>query len=247
MVAVLALCACLVSCSGKTETAAVTLDTSAKEVSYALGMDIGAKLKELDDNIDMDAFSQGMRDAFSGAEALLTEEKALDVRMTFMKEMQEKAQQEMIEAASSNQKAGEDFFTENSTKDGVITTASGLQYIILEEGDGPMPKATDIVTVHYRGSLLDGTEFDSSYKRGEPAQFPLNRVIPGWTEGLQLMKVGSKAKLFIPSALGYGQRGSATIPPNSTLVFEVELLDKQDAPPAPPAGASPHGGGGGFH
>jgi FKBP-type peptidyl-prolyl cis-trans isomerase len=135
------------------------------------------------------------------------------------------------EKAQKNLADGEKFLTENKTKEGVKTTESGLQYKVLEAGEGPSPKAGDTVTVHYRGTFVDGTEFDSSYQRGEPATFPLTGVIPGWTEALQLMKKGSKWMLFIPSELAYGERGAGNrIPPNSTLIFEVELLSSQETP-----------------
>jgi len=174
-----------------------------------------------------------MKDAMSGKRPLLTEADAREVMTTWQKELADK-QKGM---ADKNAADGKKFLEDNKKKDGVKTTASGLQYKVLKEGNGPQPKATDTVTVDYRGTLIDGTEFDSSYKRGQPATFPLNGVIKGWTEGLQLMKSGAKYQFFIPSDLAYGQRAMGPdIAPNSTLVFEVELKSVQ---PAPAASASP--------
>ncbi len=201
------------------------LKSDSERFGYALGMDIGASLKEMQTDIDLPSLLAGLRDTFEGTEPLLTSEGAVEVRKEFSKKMQEKQAEKIKHALEKNRKDGEDFLTENRKKEGVITTESGLQYVVLDEGDGPKPKATDRVKVHYRGTLLDGTEFDSSYKRGQPVTFPVNGVIAGWTEALQLMKVGSKVRLFIPSNLAYGERGAGQrIGPNATLIFEVELL-----------------------
>jgi FKBP-type peptidyl-prolyl cis-trans isomerase len=181
----------------------------------------------------------GVKDGLSGANPLLTPEEVRTVMTEFTKDMREKAATASKEAADKNTKEGEKFLAENKTKAGVKTTASGLQYVVEKEGSGAAPKETDTVVVNYRGTLLDGTEFDSSYQRGEPATFPVNRVIKGWTEALQLMKPGGKYKLFIPSSLAYGPGGAGgDIGPNATLIFEVELLNVKPAEATPP-GASP--------
>ncbi len=195
------------------------------KVSYSIGMDIGLTFKKQKMDLNPDALSAGLKDALSGNKPLLTEEQVKETMTAFSKEMTEKQAAANKEAAEKNTAGGEKFLTENKTKEGVKTTASGLQYKVVKDGNGPSPKDTDTVVVNYRGTLIDGTEFDSSYKRGEPATFPVNRVIKGWTEALQLMKVGSKYQLFIPSNLAYGERGaSQEIGPNSTLIFDVELL-----------------------
>jgi FKBP-type peptidyl-prolyl cis-trans isomerase FklB len=205
------------------------------KVSYSIGVNIGMNLSKAKVSVNPEILAAGIKDAIAG-KPQLTDEQRKDVMTTFEKDMQQK------------QKAlGEKFLEENKKKEGVKTTASGLQYKVIKEGSGPQPKATDVVTVNYRGTLIDGTEFDSSYKRGEPATFPLDRVIKGWTEGVQLMKVGSKFQLFIPPNLGYGDRAvSPDLPANSTLIFEVELLNVKPpeaaagpAAPAPPASPSP--------
>jgi FKBP-type peptidyl-prolyl cis-trans isomerase FklB len=205
------------------------------KVSYSIGVNIGMNLSKAKVSVNPEILAAGIKDAIAG-KPQLTDEQRKDVMTTFEKDMQQK------------QKAlGEKFLEENKKKEGVKTTASGLQYKAIKQGSGPQPKATDVVTVNYRGTLIDGTEFDSSYKRGEPATFPLDRVIKGWTEGVQLMKVGSKFQLFIPPNLGYGDRAvSPDLPANSTLIFEVELLNVKPpeaaagpAAPAPPASPSP--------
>jgi FKBP-type peptidyl-prolyl cis-trans isomerase FklB len=199
------------------------------KVSYSIGLDIGFNFQKQHVDVNPDALAAGIKDALAG-KPQLSEQQVKETMTAFEKDMQEKQAAKGKEAAA----AGEKFLADNKTKPGVKTTASGLQYKVLKEGNGATPKETDTVKVNYRGTLVDGTEFDSSYKRGEPATFPVNRVIKGWTEALQLMKVGSKYQLFIPATLAYGERGAgAQIPGNAALIFEVELLD------VTPAGASP--------
>ncbi len=201
------------------------LKTDSDKLSYMLGMDIGAFLKEIPREVDFDIFISGIKDTFKGEKTLLTQEEAVQIKQEFVKEMQMEAIKKMNEISEKNKKDGEAFLAENKKKKGIITTASGLQYEVLKKGTGATPKIDDKVTVHYSGTLIDGTEFDSSYKRGEPVTFPLNGVITGWGEGLQLMKVGGKSRLFIPSELAYGEQGAGQqIPPNSVLIFDVELL-----------------------
>ena len=216
----------LLSCSsGEKNASKKALKSDSERFGYALGMNIGASLKQMQTDIDLPSLLAGLRDTFEGTEPLLTSEQAAEARKEFSKKVQEKQAEKIKHASEKNRKEGEAFLTENKKKEGVITTESGLQLVVLKEGDGPKPKATDRVKVHYRGTLLDGTEFDSSYKRGQPVTFPVNGVIAGWTEALQLMKVGSKVRLFIPSNLAYGERGAGQrIGPNAALIFEVELL-----------------------
>lgn len=200
---------------------------------YALGSDVGRNLKKQNFEFDVTAFVAGFKAAFTGTESKMTEEEIGTALQEFQTEMITKMMEERQKKAAENKEAGDKFLAENKTKEGVKTTESGLQYIVEKEGEGENPAAEDIVEVHYRGTLLDGTEFDSSYKRNEPAKFPLNRVIKGWTEGVQLMKKGAKYKFFIPSELAYGEGGAGEhIGPNSTLVFEVELLSFEKAPKA---------------
>jgi len=207
------------------------------KVSYSIGLDIGLTFKKQKMDLNPEAMTAGLKDALSGNKPLLTEDQVKETMTAFSKEMTEKQTAANKEAAGKNTAVGEKFLAENKTKEGVKTTASGLQYKVVKDGNGPTPKDTDTVVVNYRGTLVDGTEFDSSYKRGEPATFPVNRVIKGWTEALQLMKVGSKYQLFIPSNLAYGERGpSQEIGPNSTLIFDVELLSIK-APGSSPAEA----------
>jgi FKBP-type peptidyl-prolyl cis-trans isomerase FkpA/FKBP-type peptidyl-prolyl cis-trans isomerase FklB len=216
------------------------LETTADELSYALGMDVGNSLKRLDVEVDFDIFTKAVEATMEGGETLLTPQQAREVTKNFVLEKRKKQLAERKEAAKKNLAEGEAFLAENKAKEGVITTDSGLQYQVIKKGDGEKPKATDTVTVQYRGTLLDGTEFDSSYARGKPATFRVGGVIPGWTEALQMMPVGSTYKLFIPPKLAYGERGSGgKIGPNSTLIFEVELLEIAAAEPEK-AAATPH-------
>src|SRR5437868_12343673 len=203
------------------------------KVSYSIGMNIGLNLSRQKVDINPDLLVTGIKDAIAG-KPQLTQDQVKDVMTQFEKDMEQKQKA----AGEKNKADGAKFLEENKKKEGVKATASGLQYKALKEGTGSQPKATDMVTVNYRGTLIDGTEFDSSYKRGQPATFPLNGVIKGWTEGLQLMKQGAKYQFFIPAELAYGQRAMGPdIAPNSTLIFDVELKAVQPAPAASP-GAS---------
>ena len=205
------------------ETGALTSERD--KISYALGLEMGNNLKRQGIDIDPTLLGQGIKDALAGGTPRLSEAEAREAVMKFQKDQMAK-QQEAQKAASAKAKAeGDAFLAANAKKDGVVTLPSGLQYKVITEGTGPLPKESDTVKVHYRGTLLDGTEFDSSYKRNEPTSFPVGGVIPGWTEALQLMKVGSKWELYVPAKLAYGDRGAGgVIPPGATLVFEVELL-----------------------
>ena len=203
---------------------ATELETEAQQLGYIIGMDIGQSLKQQGADIDMDALLDAIRTTYEGGELAMTPEEAASVREEFIAKRRAAAEADRASLAASNAAAGDKFLLENRNKEGVKITDSGLQYKVITEGDGARPAATDRVTVHYRGTLLNGEEFDSSYSRGEPATFGLNQVIPGWTEGVQLMPVGSKYMFFIPSNLAYGENGPPSIGPNATLVFEVELL-----------------------
>ena len=201
------------------------LKTQKDKVSYSIGLDIGSSFKRQSVDVDLEIVMKGINDALSGKKALLTDDEVREVMTAFQKEMRAKEETRMKGLSEKNKKEGEAFLAENKKKEGVVTLPSGLQYKVITAGAGETPKAADTVTTHYRGTLLDGTEFDSSYKRNQPATFPVNGVIAGWTEALQLMKVGSKWQLFIPSNLAYGDRGTGSaIGPNATLIFEVELI-----------------------
>jgi FKBP-type peptidyl-prolyl cis-trans isomerase FklB len=207
------------------------------KVSYSLGLNLGFNLSKQNVPINPDALVAGIKDAIAGKPQLTTDQ-IKEIMTAFEKDMEQKQKA----AADKNASEGTKFLEENKKKEGVKTTATGLQYKIVKEGTGAHPKENDTVTVNYRGTLINGTEFDSSYKRREPATFPVNGVIKGWTEGLQLMKVGSKYQLFIPPNLAYGERAvGPDISPNSTLIFDVELMDvKPSASGASPApSASP--------
>jgi len=200
-----------------------------EKVSYIIGTDIGNNLKSRSIDVDPDILMRGMKDALAGNKSVLSESEVRETMEAFKQEMTKKQEEDMKIASEKNKKAGEAFLAENKTKEGVKTLPSGLQYKVVTEGTGKTPKATDTVTVNYRGTLVDGTEFDSSYKRGQPATFPVNGVIKGWTEALQLMKEGAKWQLFIPADLAYGDRGAGNvIGPNTTLIFDVELISVKE-------------------
>ncbi|MBE0426440.1 MAG: FKBP-type peptidyl-prolyl cis-trans isomerase [Nitrospirae bacterium] len=195
------------------------------KISYSIGINIGTNMKNQSIDVNPEALVRGLRDALSGDKALMTEEEINEALTGLQKEMASRQAQRLKEVAEKNKKEGDAFFEENKKKEGIITLPSGLQYKVLKEGNGELPAITDTVTVNYRGTLIDGTEFDSSYKRGQPAVFRVNGVIPGLSEALQLMKVGSKWQIFIPPALAYGEQGSGRlIEPNETLIFEIELI-----------------------
>jgi FKBP-type peptidyl-prolyl cis-trans isomerase len=203
---------------------ATELETEEQKLGYLIGMDIGASLKEQGAAIDIDSLLEAIRATYTGEATAMTPEEAAAMKEQYIAERQAEAQQAQAAVASSNAAEGDAFMLENRNKEGVEMTDSGLQYKVLTMGEGPKPAASDRVTVHYRGTLLNGQEFDSSYSRNEPATFQLNQVIPGWTEGLQLMPQGSKFMFYIPSNLAYGANGPPSIGPNATLIFEVELL-----------------------
>src|SRR5947208_3847316 len=204
------------------------------KVSYSIGMQIGFNLGRQKVDVNPDVLAAGIKDAIAG-KPQLTPDQVKDIMAQFEKDMEQKQKQ----LGEKNKTEGTKYLEENKKKAGVKTTASGLQYKVVKDGTGAQPKATDMVTVNYRGTLIDGTEFDSSYKRGQPATFPVSGVIPGWSEALQLMKVGSKYQLFVPSNLAYGERSvGPDIGANSTLLFEVELLDAKPAPTPAPGGSA---------
>ncbi len=214
----------------------VDLTDQKAKVSYGIGMNLGMQWRQQEVPIDPDVLMKGMKDAMEGNATLMTEEEMRNTLTAFQNQHRAQQMEKRKLQGEKNLTDGEKFLAENKTKPGVVTLPSGLQYKVIEEGSGDSPAAHDQVTVNYRGKLIDGTEFDSSYKRGEPATFGVSGVIKGWTEALQLMKPGAKWELYIPSALAYMERGSgAQIGPNSTLIFDVELVSvkKQEPPPAP--------------
>ena len=215
--------------TAKKPVAPLTLKTQKEKASYAIGMNIGKSMHKDSVDVDPAILLRGLKDGLNGTKPLLTDDEARAAMTTLQTELRKKQEEKMQVQGDANKKAGDAFLAENKTKDGVVTLPSGLEYKILREGTGPKPTAADSVVCNYKGTLLDNTEFDSSYKRGQPATFPVSGVIKGWTEALQLMPVGSKWELFIPSELGYGARGGpgGAIGPNSTLVFEVELISIQ--------------------
>jgi FKBP-type peptidyl-prolyl cis-trans isomerase len=192
-------------------------------------MNLGANLHKQSVPVDPNIMARGLKDALAGGKTLLTEEEARGAITAVQNDVREKQQAEMRRAGDANKKEGETFLTDNKSKEGVVALPSGLQYKVLKEGNGPKPTATDSVVCNYRGTLINGTEFDSSAKHGGPATFPVNGVIKGWTEALQLMPVGSKWQLFVPADLAYGDRGAGgDIGPNATLIFQVELVSIQN-------------------
>jgi FKBP-type peptidyl-prolyl cis-trans isomerase FkpA/FKBP-type peptidyl-prolyl cis-trans isomerase FklB len=232
---VLAVAACstmLLACQQKADDGdkkassdASELSTDAQKFGYAIGVNLGQSLQPVKDHVDIDSLEDGLNDAASGKPLKLNDQQREEIHTKVAQQVQEEQEKERAEQGQKNKEDGEKFLAENAKRPEVKTTGSGLQYEILTPGEGASPTASDTVTVHYRGTLINGEEFDSSYSRGQPVTFPLSNVIPGWTEGLQLMKPGSKAKLYIPPDLAYGERGAgAKIGPNSTLIFEVELL-----------------------
>jgi FKBP-type peptidyl-prolyl cis-trans isomerase FklB len=207
----------------------LVLKSQKDKLSYSLGMNIGMGLKNQSVDVDSDIFVKGIKDAISGAKPLMEEAEIRQILMAFQKEMMAKQQEMVKKLGEKNKTDGEAFLAENKKKEGVKTLPNGLQYKVIKAGTGRKPKLTDSVKVNYKGTLINGTEFDSSYRRGEPATFPVNGVIPGWTELLQLMEEGAKWQLFIPPNLAYGERGAGNqIGPNATLVFEVELISIQE-------------------
>jgi FKBP-type peptidyl-prolyl cis-trans isomerase FklB len=205
------------------------LKSQKDKISYIIGMDIGRNLQKGSIDFDPDILAKGIKDALSGGKPLLTEQEIRETTAVFQKQLMAKQEEVAKKLGEKNKKEGEAFLAENKKKEGVKTLPSGLQYKAIKEGTGKKPKITDTVTTHYRGTLIDGIEFDSSYRRGKPASFPVNGVIPGWTEALQLMGEGAKWQLFVPPNLAYGERGAGRdIGPNATLIFEIELISIQE-------------------
>lgn len=217
------ICLLLMSCGGGNNA---ELKTDLDSVSYAIGLDVGKTFQRQGITVTHDPFLQGLKDATdTSGKRLMTDEQIQATMMAFQQKMMAQQQEKLLQQSGAANAEGDKFLAENKTKPGVKTTESGLQYKVINAGSGKKPKVSSEVKVHYRGTLLNGTEFDNSYKRGEPITLPVSGVIPGWTEALQLMPVGSKWELYIPSNLAYGNTGSGPIPPGSTLIFEVELLD----------------------
>jgi len=233
--------ATMVSCQmpkAKTQEAPVTkkeLEKEQSKYSYALGLDVSMNFKQRDMDVDQKYFLAGFKAGMAGKSDIMTEEEKAAALQEFQTKMIKKMQEDMTKKASGNKEKGKKFLEANKKKEGIKVTASGLQYKVITEGKGGKPAAEDMVEVHYKGTLLDGTEFDSSYKRKQTAKFPLNRVIKGWTEGLQLMSKGAKYMFYIPSDLAYGDRGNNKIGPGETLTFEVELISFEKAPAKPKA------------
>lgn len=203
----------------------LTLDSSTQKASYSYGVDVATRLKQQGIDLDISALNQGIADAYNGSKLALSDEEQIKAKTSFQEELRKQLTAKASVAGEKNLAEGKTFLDENAKKEGIITTDSGLQYKIISSGDGKQPTADDTVTTHYKGTLIDGREFDSSYKRNAPASFPVKGVIKGWTEALQLMHVGDKWQLFIPSDLAYGPtKRSELIEANSTLIFELELL-----------------------
>jgi len=207
----------------------LVLKSQKDKISYIIGMDLGKNFQKQEIEIDADILAQGIKDGISGRKPLLSEQEVRETLAGFQAEMTAKQTELAKKRGEKNKKEGETFLAENQKKEGVKTLPSGLQYKVIKTGTGSSPKSTDEVTVHYRGTLIDGTEFDSSYRRGKPEALPVNAVIPAWTEALQLMQVGTKWQLFVPSNLAYGERGAGQIiGPNAVLIFEIELISIQE-------------------
>tara|TARA_R110001592_G_scaffold86031_1_gene254023 strand:+ start:29503 stop:30192 length:690 start_codon:yes stop_codon:yes gene_type:complete len=200
------------------------LENEEQKVSYSFGLVLGKRMQNDLPDLNVDVFMQGVKDAIQNKAPLLTDEQVGEVLAKFQRDMQQQQVEKVQEVSGKNQKAGTDFLAKNKNKEGVVTLESGLQYKVLTEGKGPQPGSKDVVKVHYTGSLINGEVFDSSVERGQPVTFPLNGVIAGWTEALQLMPTGSKWQLYIPSDLAYGTNGNRSIGPNETLLFDVELI-----------------------
>jgi FKBP-type peptidyl-prolyl cis-trans isomerase FklB len=209
------------------QTSEITLETPAQKASYGIGLNMGKSLaQEGMDDLDSDAVAQGIEDAIGKKEQRLKDEELIEA-FAFL---QKRAEERMVALNEESAKAGKKFLDDNGKRDGVVTTESGLQYEVVKKAEGAQPKATDVVTVHYEGKLTDGSVFDSSIERGSPIDLPVGGVIPGWVEGLQLMHVGEKVKLYIPSELAYGEQSpTPAIPANSVLVFDLELIAIKDA------------------
>ena len=213
------------ACAQDTDSNKVDLSNTQQKISYAIGNNIGKNFISQELDLSMDEFMQGIKDGIAGT-SQMTEEEIATVLTNLQQELVAKQQAKLEKEGESNKTEGEEFLAANKSKEGVITTDSGLQYKVLKKGDGPKPTEEDQVTVHYRGYYINGDEFDSSYKRNQPATFPVTGVIPGWTEALLLMNVGDKLELFIPYNLGYGEQGKPPrIEPYKTLLFEVELIE----------------------
>ena len=222
-VAVLA-SAFVLSCPGIAQKK-IELKTQVQKASYGIGMNIGKNLKEQFPEVDVNAMAMGLKDAIDGANPAVSDSEMAVVMKAFQEEMMKQRTEKSAVMSQKNKKEGEEFLAANKKKEGVITLPSGLQYKVIKDAQGPKPTPKDTIVCNYKGSLIGGKEFDSSYKRGEPATFVLGQVIPGWVEGLQLMSVGSKYEFYIPSNLAYGERGAgADIGPDATLIFEIELL-----------------------
>lgn len=225
LVVVTALAPLLVGCGANGVQGEPELDTIEQKVSYSIGLNIGADFAAQGVEIDSGLLARGIEDAFHQREPLLSEAEMHDAILAFQEEMMIRQEELMGEQAEKNLREGQEFLAENARQDDVITLDSGLQYRVLEEGEGATPTEADIVAVHYEGRLVDGTVFDSSWQRGQPAEFPVIGVIPGWTEALLMMQEGDKWEIFLPSDLAYGEQGAPpAIGPNATLIFEVELL-----------------------
>jgi FKBP-type peptidyl-prolyl cis-trans isomerase len=230
-----AVAASLLAMPTLTHAADDSLKTDQDKTSYSMGVDMGRNLHQQGIDIEPDVLAQGVKDGIAGGNLKMTDDEMKATMQAFIAKMREKMQAKQAADGADNQKKGEVYLAENKKKDGWKTTASGLQYKIITTGTGEKPKPSDTVVTNYRGTKIDGTEFDSSYKRGEPAEFPVDQVIPAWTEALQMMPVGSKWQLAVPPNLAYGENGPPQIGPNAVLLFDVELLGIKKAD----AGASP--------